>query len=553
MVSHAEVAESSRRAPSVASRSSRARHHNRHQHSKPAYPTQNEFPFFGQTGDVEIVIECDGQEKKYLLHRLMLAQFSGFFDAGLSDEWSRAQQREITRQEQRRPDQALSIIGEELPGSDVSVPYVTPEQASRSGPSRRRWRYELNWATVNDDEEPILVQKTPQGHHFLSSTTPTVGSVIPLRSKPPPPSQSFFRSMANLTTSSNPGLASQSAANLAMPVDTALSNPMIRDYDNLFRSFYNFAPSLNTVNIASAYSECKSLLGLADMYDALGVVGPRIEHHLLAFSSRLFKQIAKYPPSYLKLGYLARSRVIFSEALTHVVGQWPVAQPYLRPGNPSNGYEVPLHVLDLIEDKVEELEELKAKTEAKLFRLTLTTSRGERVNPNNDYLGWLAMSLFRQWVAENTTPEVRGILKNTAPGRPPSNNSNRPSAPPHTQHQGATTPPPNTGRIYRLLASTNLQTYLPHEDLKRFLKIQPVGTSSSSSSSAGQLYTRETLKRFERRMDQIKNLARDLVKPLTRNCLELDLRGASEAGGTGGGGGLGYLTCMRVEEEEIPW
>jgi hypothetical protein len=73
------------------------------------------------------------------------------------------------------------------------------------------------------------------------------------------------------------------------------------------------------------------------------------------------------------------------------------------------GYEVPQTVIDLIEDKVDELKELKSKIEAKLFRLTLTTSRGERVNPTNDYLGWLAMSLFRQWIAENTTPEVRGI------------------------------------------------------------------------------------------------------------------------------------------------
>lgn len=540
MVSHAEVAESSRRAPSVTSRSSRTRHHNRHQHHNPSFPTQNEFPFFAQTGDVEILIECEGQEKRYLLHRLMLAQSSGFFDAGMSDEWSRAQQREIIRREEKRPEQALSIIGEEPTSSDVSGGFITAEQAGRSGPSRRRWRYELNWATVNEDEEPMLVQKPPQGHHFLPSAAPP--PVNPGRPKPPP-SQSFFRSMANLTMSSHPGQASQSAANLSIPVETALSNPLIRDYDNLFRSFYNFAPLLNNVNIASAYSECKSLLGLADMYDALGVVGPRIEHHLLAFSSRLFKQIAKYPPSYLKLGYLARSRVIFSEALTHVVGQWPAAQPYLRPGNPTNGYEVPLHVLDLIEDKVDELEDLKARIEAKLFRLTLTTSRGERVNPSNDYLGWLAMSLFRQWIAENTTPEVRGILKNTAPGRPPSNNSNAPNIQPQANQPASAPLIPNTGRIYRMIASTNSQAYLSHEELKRFLKLQP------SASASNALYTRDNLRRFERKMDQIKNIARDLVKPLTRNCLELDLRSMSD----GQGGGLGYLTCMKVEEEDIPW
>lgn len=140
--------------------------------------------------------------------------------------------------------------------------------------------------------------------------------------------------MAHLSISSpNVNHPSQSTASIASPpADPASSNPLIRDYDNLFRIFYNHSPILNSVNIASAYSECKSLLTLADMYDALSVVGPRIDHHLLRFSSRLFKQIAKYPPSYLKLGYLARSHIIFSEALTHVVGQWPARQSQRRAG-----------------------------------------------------------------------------------------------------------------------------------------------------------------------------------------------------------------------------
>lgn len=543
MVSHAEVAEGSKRAPSVTSRSSRHRHHSsRTRHGTSSYPSQNEFPFFTQTGDVEIVVECEGQERRYLLHRLMLAQFSGFFDAGMSDEWSRSHAQLLASEKQ--PEQALSIIGEEASTSDVSAPLITAEQASRTqAPGRKRWRYELNWATVGDDDEPILVQKAPQYSAFTPNQPPNVPSA-PAQARPKPTSHSFFRSMANLSVGpSHHGQASQSTANLRDVPDPALTNPLIRDYDNLFRSFYSYAPILNTINIAAAYSESKSLLALADMYDALGVAGPRIEHHLLAFSSRLFKQIAKYPPSYLKLGYLARSKVIFSEALTHVVGQWPSAQPYLKPSNQNSGYEVPLHILDLIEDKVDEVEELKYKVEAKLFRLTLTTSRGDRVNPSNDYLGWLAMSLFRQWVAENTTPEPRSILKNNTTARPPSNQSNPASATTtHLPQSNPAQPPVNTGRIYRLIGSTNSQAYLPHDELKRLLKMQPAGSNAS-------LYTRDNLKRLERKMDQIKNIARDLVKPLTRNCLELDVRSMSD----GQGGGLGYLTCCKVEEEDIPW
>ncbi len=92
-----------------------------------------------------------------------------------------------------------------------------------------------------------------------------------------------------------------------------------------------------------------------------------------------------------------------------------------------------------------------------------------------------------------------------------------------------------------MIAAPNPESFLPHDELKRFLKIQPPGHASSSAA----LYTRDNLRRFERKIDEIKNVARDIVKPLTRNCLELDM-GRD-------GGGLGYLTCTRVDEEDFPF
>lgn len=553
MVSRAEVADHSRGPASATSRTSRSRHHHHRGRSHYGGSSQaplNEFPFFSQSGDVEIVVACDGQEKRYLLHRFTLAQFSGFFDASTSEEWSRGQALH-DRPAQAR--QALSAIGEETsplnttvdPATGQQVPYGAP-----ASPPRRRWRYELDWENIEDGDEPILVQRTPEGSRYSPALPPPPAETRP---RPQPAHSSFFRSMANLAHSHH-GAASQSAAQLPLIPDPALTNPLLRDYDNLFRIFYNYSPVLNSTNIASAYSECRALLALADMYDALAVVGPRIDHHLLRFSSRLFKQIAKYPPSYLKLGYLSRSRIIFSEALTHVVGQWPAALPYIKnPDHTGAGYEVPQTVVDLIEDKVDELEELKLRIESKLFRLTLTTSRGERVNPVNDYLGWLAMSLWRQWLAENTTPEVRGILKNGpglggADSRPGSGRSRASGGAAGQNPTQAHLPPPpvpvNTGRIFRMIGSSNAESFLPRDELKRFLKIQPPGHASSSA-----VYTRDNLRRFERKIDEIKNVARDIVKPLTRNCLELDLRSLSD----GLGGGLGYLTCTRCEESDIPW
>jgi len=206
---------------------------------------------------------------------------------------------------------------------------------------------------------------------------------------------------------------------------------------------------------------------------------------------------------------------------------------------------------------------MKLRIEVRLFRLTLTTSRGERVNPSNAYLDWMAMSLFRQWLAENTTPAPVSILKNSSrpsssdaasasasqsgrSGRQSSSRALVPSKP--SPSQPTSSPPPqNLGRVYRLMGSTNKDLYLNHDECKRFLKLTP------------EMYSRDNLKRFERRVDELKNLARDAVKPLTRNFLELDLASVAAPPTSGRDSaavqppGVGYLTCTKVLEEDLPW
>ncbi|KAI9816077.1 MAG: hypothetical protein M1832_005160 [Thelocarpon impressellum] len=490
-----------RKAPSFSSRTSTRRsRHNRSHHGGSTVRPQNEFPVFTHTGDVDILIRAGGKEKRYLLHRLILAQCSGFFEAGTSEQWSRVQaSATAATPEQTRE---LSRIGEdEAVGSEVG------SEVGKANVARMRWRYELEGGEReggSGDDVPMLVQKgqvsTIFGGDGAHSRPPP--SASRMKAIAPQAQPGFFKSMANLSAVHIP--RSQQAEDPA--------NDTLRDYDNLFRIFYNHAPALDAVNIANAYIECKTLLQLADMYNALGVVGPRVDHHLLQFQSRLWKQIAKYPPSYLRLGYLARSKVIFAEAIVHVVGQWPASSSHLRS-------TLPEPVLDLIEDKADELAELRAAVDAKLFRLTLTTARGDPVTPANAYLDWTAVSLFRQWLAENTSAP-------SPPAVAPTN-----TKAPHPS------PTMSAGRAYRLLGAGVPSSYLGHDELKRFLKLHPAGE-----------YSRDTARRFERRVDELKALARDAAAPLLRSFLELDLgRDAAAAAG------LGYLTCTRVGERDFPW
>jgi hypothetical protein len=485
----------------VSSRHSRRHGRGRSHAGGSSYIPQNDFPVFTHTGDVEIIVKVGPHSNRYLLHRLILTQCSGFFEASTSQEWSRA-----------------------TDGGGVELARIGTDSESGSSRTdvRKRWRYELD-PGAGDDDIPMLVQKEDTAVSLFGSSD---ARPPPVRNKPPSGNSSFFRSVASLSIPSS-----------HVPVPATPISPedqdLLNDYDNLFRIFYNYSPALDPIDIATAYIQCKSLLTLADLYDALAVVGPRIEHHLLQFHSRLWKQVAKYPASYLKLGYLSQSKAIFQEALIHVVGAWPMGARHIR-------NQLPDSVLQVIEDKAEELEDTVAKVEGQLFRLTLITSRGERVTPQNSYLDWLVVSLFRQWLAENTSPPLP-----PPPPRAPqsrgggSHHSRSSTGATQNPQQLSSLPPPSTtsspsrdvniGHVYRTLG-TAPSNYLNHEECKKFLKLNP------------EMYSRESLKKFEKRLDDLKAMAREIVKPLMRNTL------------LGEGSKTSSLTCTVVDDpRDFPW
>ncbi|KAI2626835.1 hypothetical protein GGS21DRAFT_263686 [Xylaria nigripes] len=538
----------SARASSRPHASSRSKRYNRSFAGGSSYVPQNEFPIFSNSGDVEIIIAAGGRENRYLLHRHTLTRCSGFFEASTSQQWSKASVLQLPEPTSRE----LVNIGEESTSNSGSE--VAPRPALTSPTPSRRWHYELD-SGVDRDDIPMLVQKEVRAGNTVNdprSPAPATSlfggdsnnsnTAMPYNKdhSRTHSTNSFFRSVASLSLSSQ-----KSDKHNAPPLSQADAD-LLRDYDNMFRIFYNYPPVLDTISIPDAYVQCKSLLALADQYDALAVVGPRVDHHLLQFQGRLWKQIFKYPVSYLRLGYLSRSKVIFQEALIHVVGKWPNGERSIRTSFP----EI---VLEIIEDKVGQLEETVCRIEGQLFRLNLTNSRGERVGPQTSYLDWLAVSFFRQWLADNMRP----------PPIPP---------PPSTQHDssgsrrqnsgrsrsnGSQAPPParvnpitatvaissleTVGRTYRILGSATGAGYLGHEECKRFLKLTP------------ELYSRDNLRRFEKRIDELKSAAREIVRPLMVTELELELERTASGATVPTIGMTSYLTCIKVLESDLPW
>ena len=103
-----------------------------------------------------------------------------------------------------------------------------------------------------------------------------------------------------------------------------------------------------------------------------------------------------------------------------------------------------------------------------------------------------------------------------------------PLPPPSDLSTNLNAPNPNLGRVFRIVGSAP-STYLLHEECKRFLKLSP------------DLYSRENLKRFEKNLEEIKGMAREIVRPLMKNTL----LGSAE--------GVNYLVCTRVRDKDFPW
>ena len=92
-----------------------------------------------------------------MLHRLILAQNSGFFEASTSGEWSRAQVQGQEQGEESGNGRALTAIGEEEEGSQSG----STRAGSQMPPGQKtKWRYELDTGSGDhEDEVPMLVQK----------------------------------------------------------------------------------------------------------------------------------------------------------------------------------------------------------------------------------------------------------------------------------------------------------------------------------------------------------------------------------------------------------
>ena len=171
---------------------------------------------------------------------------------------------------------------------------------------------------------------------------------------------------------------------------------IFKDYDNLFRSFYNVPLTIETKNLATVLQDCMGLVNTAETYGALNSVIESVDVALLRQGQILFKSIRVKPIAWANFAEKIRSSTIFKEALIHLVGKLKLISEEERK-------KLSDITVNIIERKHHEVQMVKQALEIRILsHYPQYLHKNASDNPGrshyaSDVYGWMAMSLFRHW------------------------------------------------------------------------------------------------------------------------------------------------------------
>ncbi|KAE8364574.1 hypothetical protein BDV27DRAFT_157718 [Aspergillus caelatus] len=179
---------------------------------------------------------------------------------------------------------------------------------------------------------------------------------------------------------------------------------------NMFKILYGLCPLLDHGGLQNVLCRCWDVVNLADCLRATRTVFPAIVDALRELGPHFYALTAEDPINWIKLGTYMRSALIFKEAAIHVIGNWNALQGDLD--------YLPSVVHELCESKQAELVEFKQLLEARMltycpYTIVPATSCAEDMTTPcvKDFGMWTAMTYYSQWfcmaVAENRTYYAR--------------------------------------------------------------------------------------------------------------------------------------------------
>lgn len=288
-------------------------------------------------------------------------------------------------------------------------------------------------------------------------------------------------------------------------------------------------------NAADALAQFQALLAVTERYSADSELCIAFKEGVLAWigNSSFYPAIKEEPAVWLEVGIKMQNENAFKEAFIHCVG----AMANLTASHVS-GLDDQLR--SVLEPKAQALRALRRKIELKLlYGMTLqkTVSRGSKkgqtyiASINNDYVSWIVVQLFSEWVKEHLQYLSDDEDDDDGPEKGQASKDKASIRTTATCDHKKTVKCLTVGGCFRLLGKGD-DSYLPHDTVLKLVGALWEGGLDEEESKAAL-----------DALQELKSTAAKMVKPLVEKS-ELQYTG-QEA--------LEYLTCVEVGEEDIPW
>ena len=262
---------------------------------------------------------------------------------------------------------------------------------------------------------------------------------------------------------------------------------------NFFSAVHGLPPKLDASSITTTLADCEALVDIALHCEGLPAIRMYATSALNDQPHALYRAIAGDPVRWLNLSVRLESKALFREAFTHCVGGFP------RADWPTPVECILPHMWRTVESKAEKLSAWMMEVELKLLKTTLSDGRVP-ASPEHGSGSFLVVSMFRDWFLNQTRFQERQGRKY------------------------------HYAEPFRHIAKGG-DAYLKVEEMSRKVSAFFNGSPYSLDIQAS--------------LDVLKKKLQLHVAPLVKNNLLIEAESRDN--------GVPYLTCIEVNEEDIPW
>ncbi|KFY24686.1 hypothetical protein V493_05092 [Pseudogymnoascus sp. VKM F-4281 (FW-2241)] len=289
-----------------------------------------------------------------------------------------------------------------------------------------------------------------------------------------------------------------------------VQDPAIIALDSMFRIIYNKAPIDSQLDMKLVLSQIENLISAAEYYELLPAVRASIGYSLAQRGRFLFREIFFRPIQWLNVSVELENKIIFQEAVVHLVGKFPDVDHFPRQfSGTSKG------VRDLVYRKVVDMDRAISKVNESLMTSAIYESEIRvQLNGLNKYSFDVSILVhcWREWF-------IRRLMEARSP-------SVRPEEP-NVQSKLA--------MLYRDIAAGG-DTYLPEGEVMDSLRpFQLQGADQTDGFLQWDTAADD--------LALIKDYASRTVREICTNRSQLNHAD----------GYFKYLTCTDVGDYELPW